>query len=121
MGVRGGTTFTAVPLAVQPALEATLGAAGTVTAARSGALAATVSLYPNLAHGSFRVNVGGAISHAAVASLLNSLGQEVQSSRLTLNAAGDIGTIDVSRLPPGVYALQVRVDSERVVKRLVVK
>lgn len=87
-GGTGWSDFKAVPLEVRAGIEVTLGTA-TVTATRSGTLAAAVSLYPNPAHRSFRLSVTDASFHAATVTLLNALGQMVQSSLVSLSAAGD--------------------------------
>ncbi|WP_426058748.1 T9SS type A sorting domain-containing protein [Hymenobacter sp. B1770] len=92
-----------------------------VTATRNEALAATVGLSPNPAHGSFKLEVPAGRLTAASASLLNSLGQVVQTRQLTLPASGGTAQFQVSHLAPGVYTLQLKTGSDLVVKRVVVE
>jgi hypothetical protein len=84
-------------------------------------LAATVSLAPNPAHGSFQLLVPAGSLHAATATLSNALGQVVLSRQLNLPAAGGTADFDVSRLATGVYTLSLKTGTDLVVKRVVVQ
>ncbi len=92
-----------------------------VTGTTNEQLAATVSLYPNPAHQSFQLVVPAGILSKASATLLNALGQVVQSRQLNLPAAGGIEKFNVSGLAAGVYSLQLKSGSDTVVKRVVVE
>ncbi len=92
-----------------------------VTATRNEALAATVGLYPNPAQRRFTLSVPAGRLHAATATLVNALGQTVQTRQLALPAAGGTADFDVSRLAAGVYSLQLKTADVLVVKRVVVE
>lgn len=92
-----------------------------VTATRNEALAATVSLFPNPAKGVFTLGVPAGRLHAASATLLNALGQVVQSRQLSLSPAGGNVEFNVSGLAAGVYSLQLKTGADLVVKRVVVE
>jgi len=92
-----------------------------ISATQNAALAATVSLYPNPAHQSFQLSVPAGSLRAASATLINALGQVVQSRQLDLPAAGGIATFNVSSLAAGVYSLQLKSGNDLVVKRVVVE
>ena len=94
---------------------------GLATSTRNEALAATVSLYPNPAHQRFKLAVPAGSLDGAAASLINALGQVVQTRQLSLSAAGGIADFDVSRLAAGVYSLQLKSGNDLVVKRVVVE
>jgi hypothetical protein len=97
-------------------------ALGTVlTATRNEALAATVSLSPNPARGSFTLGVPAGSLRAASATLINALGQMVQTRQLNLPAADGNAEFDVSRLAAGLYTLQLKSANDLVVKRVVVE
>ena len=92
-----------------------------ITATTNAALAATVVLYPNPAHQSFQLSVPAGSLRGASATLINSLGQVVQSRQLDLPAAGGIATFNVSNLAAGVYSLALKSGNDLVVKRVVVE
>ncbi|GAB3868445.1 hypothetical protein GCM10028824_13330 [Hymenobacter segetis] len=92
-----------------------------VTATRNEALAATVGLYPNPAHGSFALAVPAGPLGAASATLLNALGQVVQTRQLRLPAGGGTAEFDVRGLAAGVYSLTLQSGNDVVVKRVVVE
>ncbi|ALW84043.1 hypothetical protein AUC43_02360 [Hymenobacter sedentarius] len=116
-----GTTWTDIntsTLNSRLAVDVTLGVA---TATRNEALAATVSVYPNPAHQRFTLTVPAGSLRAASATLLNALGQVVQTRQLNLSPANGTANFDVSRLAPGVYSLQLSTGTDLVVKRVVVE
>ena len=92
-----------------------------VTATRNEALATTVNLYPNPAHQRFTLGVPAGSLHNATATLINALGQVVQTRQLNLPVAGGNTDFDVSRLAAGVYSLQLKSGNDLVVKRVVVE
>jgi hypothetical protein len=96
-------------------------ALSTPTATRNEALAATVSLWPNPAHGNFTLGVPAGSLRNASATLINALGQVVQARQLNLPAAGGKADFDVSHLAAGVYSLQLKSGNDLVVKRVVVE
>jgi hypothetical protein len=77
------------------------------------ALAAQVQLYPNPTRGRFTVRAPG----PARVRVLNALGQEVTHQ----SAAATTMTLDLTGLATGVYAVQVQVGSDVVVKRIVLE
>ena len=108
--------FSSVKLMLEAVTTATTG-----TATRNEALAATVGLYPNPAHGAFALAVPAGPLGTAVATLRNALGQVVQTRPLHLPAAGGTAEFDVRGLAPGVYTLQLLTGETLVVKRVVVE
>ena len=92
-----------------------------VTATRNEALAATVGLYPNPAHGTFTLAVPAGPLHAASVTLHNALGQVVQLRQLRLPAAGGTAEFDVRGLAAGVYSLTLQSGDALVVKRVVLE
>ena len=116
-----GTNFTDLSVAgvtFRPAITATL---TNPLATRNDALAATVSLYPNPAHRSFTLTLPAGSLTTASASLLNTLGQVVQTRQLSLPVAGGSAEFNVSSLAAGVYSLQLKSGNDMVVKRVVVE
>ncbi|MDO7853907.1 T9SS type A sorting domain-containing protein [Hymenobacter convexus] len=116
-----GTTFSdlvASTLSPRLAIDVTF---STPTAARNQALAATVGLAPNPAHGSFQLLVPAGNLHAATATLSNALGQTVLVRQLNLPAAGGTADFNVSNLANGVYSLTLKSGNDVVVKRVVVE
>ena len=93
----------------------------TVLGTRDAALAATVGLYPNPAHGTFTLAVPAGPLGAAAATLHNALGQVVQVRQLALPAAGGTTAFDVRGLAAGVYSLMLQAGDNVVVKRVVVE
>ena len=92
------------------------------TATRNEALAAALSLAPNPAHNTFTLSVpAGTNLRDVQASLLNALGQTVQTRQLTLSTAASTIDFNVNGLAAGVYSLQLKSGSETVVKRVVVE
>jgi hypothetical protein len=92
-----------------------------VLSTRNEALAATVSLYPNPAHGTFALAVPAGPLGSASATLHNALGQVVQTRQLRLPTAGGTAEFDVHGLPAGVYSLRLQTGETLVVKRVVVE
>ena len=112
------TDLASVGQLIKPMVEAVT---QVVTATRSEALAATVGLYPNPAHGAFAVQVPAGPLATATATLHNALGQVVQTRPLGLPAAGGTASFDVRGLAPGVYTLQLLTGETLVVKRVVLE
>jgi hypothetical protein len=91
-------------------------------AAAPALTAATVSLFPNPAHGSFTVQLPPLAGQSAVqATLLNVLGQAVASRSIALTAAGAKADFDTRSLAPGVYMLRLAAGSHTIVQRLTVE
>ncbi|WP_460503272.1 T9SS type A sorting domain-containing protein, partial [Hymenobacter agri] len=94
----------------------------TVTATRAELNAATVSLYPNPAHGSFTVLLPPLAGQVAVrATLFNSLGQAVLTRSIGLNAAGATVEFQTAALAAGVYTLRLQADGQLLTKRVVLE
>ncbi|WP_022826272.1 CARDB domain-containing protein [Hymenobacter norwichensis] len=91
-----------------------------VLATHNEVLAATVVLYPNPAHQAFTLVVPAGSLGSASATLMNALGQVVQTRQLHLPAAGGTTEFDVRGLAAGVYSLQLQTGETRVVKRVVI-
>ncbi|MDB5233083.1 MAG: hypothetical protein JWR44_76 [Hymenobacter sp.] len=116
-----GTTFTDLNTStLAPRLGINVGFAP-VSSTQNEALAATVSLYPNPAHQSFKLALPAGSLNSAAASLINALGQVVLTRQLSLPAAGGSADFDVSHLAAGVYSLQLKSGNDLVVKRVVVE
>ncbi|PJJ52913.1 T9SS type A sorting domain-containing protein [Hymenobacter chitinivorans] len=94
---------------------------GTVTSTQS-AQAAQVAVYPNPAHTSFTL-VMPAVGAGQIlqATLVNSLGQQVQQWQLPQGAAGIRTELNIGKLAAGVYSLQLQTAGFRVAKRVVVQ
>jgi hypothetical protein len=91
-------------------------------AAAPALTAATVSLFPNPAHGSFTVQLPPLAGQSAVqATLLNVLGQSVASRSIALTAAGAKADFDTRSLAPGVYMLRLAAGGQTIVQRLTVQ
>ncbi|MBH8568116.1 carbohydrate-binding protein [Microvirga sp. STS02] len=94
----------------------------TVTAARAELSAATVSLYPNPAHGSFTVLLPPLAGQREVrATLLNALGQAVLTRTIGLNAAGATAEFQTSALAAGMYTLRLQAEGQTLTKRVVLE
>ncbi|GAA3963637.1 choice-of-anchor D domain-containing protein [Hymenobacter antarcticus] len=98
-------------------------AAGVLANSAAQALAAQIQLFPNPTSGSFRVQLPLLSSKAAVsATLLNALGQTVQTRTLRAPAGQGIdATFDVRGLAAGVYTLRLNVDGTPVVRKVVLE
>jgi hypothetical protein len=86
------------------------------------ALAAQASIYPNPAHAAFTLTlppVAGA-THAT-ATLLNTLGQVVNTRLLPLPAGGATAAYSTAGLAAGVYALRLQAGGETAILRVVVE
>ena len=87
--------------------------AATVTAARAGLTAATVSVYPNPTHGRFTVRLPPlAGQHIVRATLLSVLGQVVLSRAIGLTAAGATTNFNTQPLAKGVYLLRLQAENQ---------
>jgi hypothetical protein len=94
----------------------------TVTVNRAELTAEAVSLYPNPAHTRFTLLLPPlAGQHAVRATLLNTLGQEVQTRTISLNAAGATTEFYTSGLDAGVYTLRLQADNQVLTKRVVIE
>ena len=71
-----------------------------------------VSFYPNPANSSFMIDFKSSSSNVSAFSIKNSIGQEVLVPHAT--SSGEI-TVDVSRLTPGVYFIQVTLVNQKVI------
>ena len=96
--------------------------AATVTAARAGLTAATVSIYPNPTHGRFTVLLPPlAGQHVVRATLLNVLGQVVLSRTIGLTAAGATADFNTQRLAKGIYLLRLQAENQVLSKSVFVE
>ena len=85
----------------------------TTTAARAALGAGSVEVFPNPAQHAFTLRLPAlAAERTAQFTLLNSLGQSVQTRSLGLAAAGTQTQVDVSSLAAGLYTLRVQAGSQ---------
>lgn len=121
------TTGTAVPVALASVAASTtrfslvFRPAGALATA-SNALAAQASVYPNPASGQFTLllpPVAGAT--AATATLVNTLGQVVNTRTLLLTAGGASTEYATSSLAAGIYTLRLQAGNQAATLRVVVK
>ncbi|GAA3992190.1 fibronectin type III domain-containing protein [Hymenobacter antarcticus] len=96
--------------------------AANVTATRAGLTAATVSVYPNPAHGHFTVLLPPLAGQYQVqATLLNVLGQVVLTRIIGLTAAGATADFSTQPLAKGVYMLRLQAENQVLSKSVVVE
>ena len=96
--------------------------AATVTATRPELTADAVSLYPNPAYAQFTLLLPPLASQREVrATLLNALGQAVQTRTIALNAAGATAEFQTSGLAVGIYTLRLQADNRVLTKRVVIE
>ncbi|GAB3586310.1 carbohydrate-binding protein [Hymenobacter daeguensis] len=94
----------------------------TVTATKAELNAASVSIYPNPAHGRFTVLLPPLAGQREVrATLFNALGQAVLSRTIALTAAGATAEIPTQALAAGVYTLRVQADNQLLIKRIAIE
>ncbi|MDQ2769229.1 MAG: carbohydrate-binding protein [Bacteroidota bacterium] len=94
----------------------------TVTATKAELTVASVSLYPNPAHGRFTLLLPPLAGQQAVrATLLNALGQVVLTRSIALNAAGATAEFSTLGLAAGVYTLRLQTGSQTLTKRVVLE
>ena len=87
--------------------------AATVTAARAGLTAATVSVYPNPTHGRFTMRLPPlAGQHIVRATLLNVLGQVMLSRAIGLTAAGATADFNTQPLAKSIYLLRLQAENQ---------
>jgi hypothetical protein len=94
----------------------------TALATRPTLDAASVLLYPNPAHGSFKVQLPPLAGQREVrASLVNALGQVVLSRTIALTVAGATADFATPGLAAGVYVLRLQADSQVLTKRVILE
>jgi hypothetical protein len=95
---------------------------GNITAARNADLARAISLYPNPAHGAFTLSLPAlGNERTAQLTLLNTLGQQVQTRTVSLNGAGTETQVNVGGLAAGIYTLRVQAGNLLATKQVVVE
>jgi hypothetical protein len=93
-----------------------------MSSARSAELARAIGVYPNPAHRDFTLSLPALPgARTAQLTLLNTLGQQVQTRQLELNAAGTQTRMDLHGLAAGVYTLRVQTGSQVTAKQVVVE
>jgi hypothetical protein len=93
-----------------------------VTATQSALDASLVSVYPNPTHSKFAVLLPPVAGQKVVqATLLNALGQTVQTRTIALTAAGATSEFNVQGLAAGVYALRLQTGTQLITQRVVVE
>ncbi|UOG75077.1 T9SS type A sorting domain-containing protein [Hymenobacter tibetensis] len=89
---------------------------------RSAALAQAIDVYPNPAHESFSLRLPAmAGQRSAKLTLLNTLGQQVQTRTVQLNASGTETQVNISGLAKGLYTLQIQTADQYTTKQVVVE
>jgi hypothetical protein len=120
VGATSGPLAITTPLGTSNGLSFTLLAGLATTASRP--LATRATLHPNPAHGQFALTlppVAGA-THAR-ATLLNALGQVLDTRTLALPASGARADYSTTGLAVGVYALRLQAGTETATLRVVVE
>ncbi|MDF7814253.1 fibronectin type III domain-containing protein [Hymenobacter sp. YC55] len=93
-----------------------------VLSARSAAFAQDISLYPNPAHDAFMLKLPPmAGQRTAKLTLINTLGQQVQTRTVQLGANGTETQIKVDGLATGLYTLQIQTADQLATKQVVVE
>ncbi|UOG75078.1 T9SS type A sorting domain-containing protein [Hymenobacter tibetensis] len=89
---------------------------------RSAALAQAIDVYPNPASQVFAVRLPAmAGQRTAQLTLLNTLGQQVQTRTVQLHSAGTETLVNVNGLAAGVYTLQIQTADQVATKQVVVE
>gem|GEM_PF-2429601 len=106
---------------VRPRLGIEVGFA-TPASTRNAELARAIGLYPNPAHSAFTLSLPAlAGERTAQLTLLNALGQQVQTCTLTLNNAGTQTQVNINGLASGIYTLHVQAGDKVATKQVVVE
>ncbi|MBO2012274.1 carbohydrate-binding protein [Hymenobacter negativus] len=93
-----------------------------VTATKVELNAASVSIYPNPAHGRFTVSLPPLAGQREVrATLFNALGQAVLTRTIGLTVAGATAEFVTQPLTVGVYTLRVQAEGQTLTKRVVLE
>lgn len=77
-----------------------------------------VSVFPNPSDGAFFLNIKSEVEDAYHVRVVNLIGQSVWESDITANHRQEI---DLSSAPKGVYFVQITVEDEKVVKRVILQ
>ncbi|GAB3836052.1 nidogen-like domain-containing protein [Hymenobacter jeollabukensis] len=91
-----------------------------VTSAGQAQLAATVSVYPNPAHGTVYLGLP-ATQQPVTVSVLNALGQQVRTQQVPATGRGTAVALPLAGLAKGVYSVRVALPAGTITKRLVVE
>ncbi len=92
------------------------------TAVKTAFATGLVSVAPNPAHGSFTLTLPAIAGQRAVqATLLNVLGQVVNTRTITLTATGATSEFDTHALAAGVYVLRLVAGDQTVIQRVAVE
>ncbi|RAK70608.1 nidogen-like domain-containing protein [Hymenobacter edaphi] len=129
--LRDALTGAATDLQQQPSYSCTIAAneapgrfsvefAPRVTSAGQAQLAATVSVYPNPAHGTVYLGLP-ASSQPVTVRVLNALGQQVRTQQVPATGRGTAVALPLTGLAKGVYSVRVALPGGTVTKRLVVE
>lgn len=121
---QSGTVYTVyVQFAQQGATGAFgLSVSGTALATKAALGAGTLELYPNPASGAFTLQLPALGSERnAEFTLLNSLGQLVQTRAISLTPTGTQAQIEVKTLPPGLYTVRVQAGQQTTTRQLVIE
>lgn len=108
--------FSAIPLALRPLIEATLGAAP--NGLSNAALEQLISVSPNPAAGQTTVRLQATNAKHIALTVLDPLGRVVYTAVAADNATQ---VLDLRPLANGLYTLRIALDDQVVIKRLVVQ
>jgi hypothetical protein len=93
-----------------------------ILSTRNAALEQAVSVFPNPAHQDFTLRLPAmAGQRTAQLTLINALGQQVQSRTVQLNAAGTDTQMNVSGLAKGIYTLRIQTAEQVATKQVSVE
>jgi len=107
---------------LQTRLALEVGFSTRVLSNRSAQLEQAISVFPNPASQSFTLRLPAiAGQRTAQLTLINTLGQQIQSRTVQLTAAGTDTQMDVSNLAKGIYTLRVQTNDQIATKQVVVE
>lgn len=93
-----------------------------ILSARNATLAQAISVYPNPARDAFTLSLPAMASQrTAKLTLINTLGQQVQTRTIQLSASGTETQVKVSGLATGLYTLQIQTADQLATKQIVIE
>jgi hypothetical protein len=118
----GGTTWVDISTSTLNSRLAVDVALGAPLSNKDAIGAGTLSVFPNPAHQDFTLRLPAiAGQRTAQLTLINTLGQQVQSRTIQLSAAGTDTQMDVSNLAKGIYTLRVQTADQVATKQISVE
>ena len=80
----------------------------------------SVNVYPNPSNGNFNIDLNIQATETVTISLINQLGQTLQTHNNEVHAGHNILGISGSELATGIYYLQLSADNETVIKKITI-